>query len=87
MDKLHKHILRRLYSYGYVGRRHTAREEMKQGLPSHMKNMKLINEACDKLIKEGYLEHCHGDRISINRIKRREIAEIVRAWQNEANTT
>ncbi len=77
MNKIEKHILRRLFRYTYIGRRHTAREEMKQGLPPHLKDMTIINDACKELIQKGYLIPHHVDRIALNPQKLKEIEEII----------
>ena len=74
---LEKHILIKLFRHGYIGRRHTAREELKQRLPSNLRDMKIINNVCDNLIEKGYLIPQHGKRVSINPEKNKEIESLM----------
>lgn len=77
MDKLEIHILRRLYRHTYIGRRHMAIEDLKQGLPREKRVMRDIEKAVKELINEGYLIPQHINRVSINTRMLKEIKEII----------
>jgi len=77
MEKLKIHILKRLYRYTYVGRRHTSIDNLKQGLPKEKRVMKDIRNAVKELVNEGYLLVHHTDRVSLNPRMLGEIKEIV----------
>lgn len=67
MEPLKLHNLRRLYDHTYIGNRYIPVEELKWGLPSHAKNMKVIIKAVKELVKQGYLIlHKKGETVSIN---------------------
>ena len=62
-----KHILRRLFTRRKIGELYTQKELMMNGLPSHMKNMKLIEAAIKELVKQRWLElHKNSACISIH---------------------
>ncbi len=73
-------ILRKMFSHGYIGGRHTSLDNLPKGFPSHIR--KEVKKIARKLIKEGLLlrkpTHC-GEQVSLNpeRIDeiRKEIAE------------
>jgi len=49
MDKIKTHILRKLYDHTYIGRRHCSVSDMRQGLPSHERDMKVIENLTSPL--------------------------------------
>ena len=76
MDVLVRHIIRRLYDHTYIGRRHTAIEHLKQGLPSDQRDMSAIFKAVRGLVKEGWLLLHHGQkRVSLNPGRLKEAKE------------
>jgi len=77
MDKIKTHILRKLYDHTYIGRRHCSVSDMRQGLPSHERDMKVIEKKVKELINEGYLIPQKVGRISINPQKLSDIKEII----------
>ena len=77
MDVLEKHIIRRLYDHTYIGRRHTAIEHLKQGLPSDQRDMSVIFKTVRKLVQGGWLLIHHGQkRVSLNPSRLKEAREI-----------
>ncbi len=77
MNKLKIHILRKLYDHTYVGRRHCAIRDMRQGLPSHERDMKNILKTVKDLINGGYLIPHKTDRISLNPRMLKKIKETI----------
>ncbi len=66
MEKLKIHILRRLYDHTYIGDKHLAIRDLRQGLPKHERDMNKIKKAVKELINRGYLIPYKVDRVSIN---------------------
>jgi hypothetical protein len=67
MDSLQLTILEKLYWHGYIGARHTDIENLKKGLPKHLRGD--AEKAARRLIKDGWLIPkitSHGLHISIN---------------------
>ncbi len=77
MEELKVHILRKLYRHTYIGRRHMAIEDLRQGLPREKRVMKDIERAVRELLNDGYLILQHIDRVSINPRMLKEIKEVV----------
>lgn len=67
MDRILIHIIRNLYHRGYIGRRHTNISHLKQGLPKHLRDMKIMKRAVKELRKKGLvLVHKKGEQVSLN---------------------
>ncbi len=67
MDRISIHIVRNLYHRGYIGRRHTNVAHLKQGLPKHLRDMRVIKGAVKELRKAGLvLVHKKGEQVSLN---------------------
>jgi len=67
-------IVKKLFQHGYIGRRHTDIENLKKGLPGHVKGD--AKEAAKELIKEDILipkPTSYGLHVSLNPRKREEI--------------
>jgi len=77
MEKLKIHILRRAYRHTYIGRKHMAIEDFKQGLPKHERDMKKIERAVKELINNEYLILMKPGRVSLNPKMLEKIREIV----------
>ncbi len=70
-EQLKGFIVKKLFQHGYVGGRHTDIENLKKGLPSHVKGD--IKEAIQELIKEEILipkPTSYGLHVSLNPQKR-----------------
>jgi len=78
MKELKIHILRRLYRCTYIGRRHMAIRDLRQGLPKEKRVMREIEKAARELINEGYLILHHTDRVSINPKMLRDVRKLIR---------
>jgi len=52
-EQLKGFIVKKLFHHGYIGGRHTDIENLKKGLPSHVKGD--VKEAVHELIQEGIL--------------------------------
>jgi len=78
MNRLEIHILRRLYDHTYIGRRHAAVADLKQGLPKEKRIMRDIKRAVKGLINAGFLLPHHGDRVSISPRKLGEIKRLIK---------
>lgn len=77
-------ILWRLYHLHYWGRRHTPKENLPKGLPSHEKGM--CFEVISDLVREGILirkKTKHGDDLSLNPLRAKEILEFIESFSTE----
>lgn len=73
-EQLKGFIVKKLFQHGYIGGRHTDMENLKKGLPSHVKGD--VKEAAHELIKEEILilkPTSYGLHVSLNPRKREEI--------------
>ncbi len=73
-EQLKGFVVKKLFHHGYVGGRHTDIENLKKGLPSHIKGE--VKEAVKELIKEDILipkPTSYGLHVSLNPRKRAEI--------------
>lgn len=73
-NQLKGFIVKKLFHYGYIGAKHTDIENLKRGLPGHMKGD--IKDAAKELIKEGILmtkSTSYGLHVSLNPHMREEI--------------
>ncbi|MDP3640373.1 MAG: hypothetical protein Q8R53_04190 [Nanoarchaeota archaeon] len=78
-EQLKGFIVKKLFHHGYIGGRHTAIDNLKKGLPSHVRGE--IKEAAKALIKEGILlpkQTAYGLHISLNPRKKAEINVYVK---------
>jgi hypothetical protein len=78
MNRLGVHIFRRLYDHTYIGRRHAAITNLRQGLPKEKRIMKDLKKAVKELINSGFLLPHHGDRVSIDTRRLGEIRELIK---------
>jgi hypothetical protein len=78
MNRLEIHILRRLYDHTYIGRRHAAITDLRQGLPKEKRIMNDLKNVVKDLINNGFLLPHHGDRVSINPKRLGEIRQAIR---------
>jgi hypothetical protein len=78
MNRLEIHILRRLYDHTYIGRRHAAIIDLRQGLPKEKRVMRDLKKAVKELINKGFLLPHHGDRVSIDARRLGEIRELIK---------
>jgi len=72
-------IVKKLFHHGYIGGRHTDIENLKKGLPSHVKGD--VKEAAEELIREGILipkPTSYGLHISLNPEEREKIEKYLR---------
>lgn len=77
-EQLKGFIVKKLFHHNYIGGRHTDIENLKKGLPSHVKGD--IKEATEELIKEEILitkPTSYGMQVSLNPRKREEIEKYV----------
>lgn len=73
-EQLKGFIVKKLFHHGYIGGRHTDIENLKKGLPSHVKGD--IKEVVHELIKEEILmpkQTSYGLHVSLNPRKREEM--------------
>lgn len=78
-EQLKRFIVKKLFHHGYIGGRHTAIDNLKKGLPSHVKGD--IKEAAKALIKEGILvpkQTAYGFHVSLNPRMKAEIDAYVK---------
>ena len=78
-DQLKGFIVKKLFHHGYLGGRHTDIENLKRGLPSHIKGD--IKQAAKELIKEEILtlkQTSYGLHVSLNPRKREEIEKYLK---------
>lgn len=76
--QLKSFIVKKLFHHGYLGGKHTDIENLKKGLPGHVKGD--IKEAAKELIKEEILipkPTSYGLHISLNPRKREEIQKYL----------
>ena len=78
MNRLEIHILRRLYDHTYIGRRHAAIADLRQGLPKEKRIMRNLKKAVKDLINNGFLLPHHRDRVSINPKRLGEIRQAIK---------
>lgn len=81
MDKeqLKGFIVKKLFHHGYVGGRHTDIENLKKGLPGHIKGD--VKEAAKELVKEGIIlskPTSYGLHVSLNPRMREEIEKYLK---------
>jgi len=72
-------IVKKLFHHSYIGGRHTDIENLKKGLPSHVKGD--VKEAAEELIREGILipkPTSYGLHISLNPEEREKIEKYLR---------
>ncbi|MBI2147543.1 hypothetical protein HYU19_03630 [Candidatus Woesearchaeota archaeon] len=77
-EQLKGFIVKKLFHHGYIGGRHTDIENLKKGLPSHVKGD--TKEAAKELIKEEILvlkPASYGLHVSLNPHKREEIQKYL----------
>lgn len=77
-EQLKGFIVKKLFHHGYIGGRHTDIENLKKGLPGHIKGD--IKEAIKELIKEDILIQkptSYGLHVSLNPIKREDIERYI----------
>ncbi len=73
-DQLKGFIVKKLFQHGYIGGKHTDIENLKKGLPGHVKGD--VKDAAKELVKEGILmikPTSYGLHVSLNPQKRKEI--------------
>ncbi len=73
-EQLKGFIVKKLFHHGYIGGKHTDIENLKKGLPGHVKGD--IKEAVEELIKEEILipkSTSYGLHVFLNPRKRSEI--------------
>ncbi len=67
-------VVKKLFQHGYIGGRHTDIENLKKGLPGHVRGD--VKEAVKELIKEELLipkPTSYGLHVSLNPLKREEM--------------
>ena len=77
-DKIKSFIIKKLFHHGYIGGRHTAFDNLKKGLPGHLRGD--VNEAADELIKKEILipkPASYGLQVSLNPRKKAEIEKYL----------
>lgn len=77
-EQLKGFIVKKLFHHGYIGGRHTAMENLKKSLPSHVKGD--VKEAVKELIKEEILvpkPTSYGLHVSLNPRKRKDIEKYL----------
>ena len=77
-EQLKGFIVKKLFHHGYVGGRHTDIENLKKGLPGHLKGD--IKEAAKELMKEEILiskPTTYGLHVFLNPRKREEIQKYL----------
>ncbi len=75
---IEKAILDKLFSHGYIGKKHTPIENIQKGFPPHMRGD--VKKALKKLIREGLiLEYMtsHGTDVTLNKKRTKEIRQFL----------
>ncbi|MBI2145772.1 hypothetical protein HYU22_00350 [Candidatus Woesearchaeota archaeon] len=78
-EQLKCFVVKKLFQHGYIGGRHTDIENLKKGLPGHVKGD--VKEAAQELIKEEILipkPTSYGLHVSLNPRKRQEIDKYLK---------
>ncbi|MBI4016202.1 MAG: hypothetical protein HY363_00740, partial [Candidatus Aenigmarchaeota archaeon] len=78
-EQLKGFIVKKLFHHGYVGGRHTDIENLKKGLPGHIKGD--VKEAAKELVKEGIIlskPTSYGLHVSLNPRMREEIEKYLK---------
>lgn len=78
-EQLKGFVVKKLFQHGYIGGRHTDIENLKKGLPGHIKGD--VKEATKELIKEEILilkATSYGLHVSLNPPKREEIDKYLK---------
>jgi hypothetical protein len=78
-EQLKGFIVKKLFHHGYIGGRHTDIENLKKGLPGHVKGD--AKEAAKELIKEGIIipkPTSYGLHVALNPQKREEIEKYLK---------
>jgi hypothetical protein len=78
IEQLKGFIVKKLFHHGYIGGRHTDIENLKKGLPGHVKGD--AKEAASELIKAGILipkQTSYGLHVSLDPKKREEIEKYL----------
>lgn len=73
-EQLKGFVVKKLFQHGYIGGRHTDIENLKKGLPGHVRGD--VKEAVKELIKEELLipkPTSYGLHVSLNPLKREEM--------------
>ena len=77
-EQLKGFIVKKMFHHGYIGGKHTDIENLKKGLPSHIRGD--VKEAAKELIKEEILipkPTSYGLHVSLNPRKRQEIEKYL----------
>lgn len=77
-EQLKGFIVKKLFHHGYIGGRHTDIENLKKGLPGHIKGD--VKEAAKELIKEGIIvpkPTSYGLHVSLNSEQRAEMEKYL----------
>ncbi len=77
-EQLKGFIVKKLFHHGYIGGRHTDIENLKKGLPAHVKGD--VKDAAKELIKEEILvtkPTSYGAHVSLNPRKREVIEKYL----------
>ena len=77
-ERLKGFIVKKLFHHGYIGGKHTDIENLKKGLPGHVKGD--IKDAAKELIKEELLipkVTSYGVQVSLNPRKREELQKYL----------
>lgn len=78
-EQIKSFIVKKLFQHGYIGGRHTDIENLKKGLPGHLRGD--AKKAAHDLIKEDILilkPTSYGHHVSLNSSKRTEIEKYLR---------
>ncbi len=78
-EQLKGFVVKKLFQHGYIGGRHTDIENLKKGLPGHVKGD--VKEVAKELIKEEILipkPTSYGLHVSLNPRKREEIDKYLK---------
>ncbi len=71
-------VVKKLFQHGYIGGKHTDIENLKKGLPGHVKGD--VKDAAKELVKEEILvlkPTSYGLHVSLNPQKKKEIEEYL----------
>lgn len=78
MNKIEITVLRKMYLYGYIGKRHTSLDNLPKGFPKNERGN--VDKAVKKLIKQNYIVKKptgYGVHCSLNAQKIKEIESII----------
>ena len=86
-DKVEVTVLRKMFHYGYVGKRHTSLDNLQKGFPKHERGN--VSKAVKALIKGSYIvvkPTGYGQHCSLNVQKIDEIRSMIESPDRQSGS-